>query len=329
MSTAGAGAKEQVARLLTLVPYLHTRGEVRLEDAARDLGLSPEQLLRDLRVLFMCGLPGGYPGDLIDVDLDALEDPDGDGVIRVSNADYLARPLRLTPTEASALIVALRAMRDGSDDQTREVLDRALGKLEVAAAGGAERVDVGDRIDSLAALRARIADAVDRGRQVRLTYYVPTRDEVSERVVDPHGLPSSNGFDYLDAWCHSAEAPRLFRLDRIESAEILDSAVVTEAPAHRPLADGLFLQDAEATRVTLRLEPPARWVPDYYPVEGVRRRRGGVLDVTMLIADPRWLDRLLLRLAPYATVLDPPDLAASFRDAATATLTLYTAHPHP
>ena len=47
----------------------------------------------------MCGLPGGYPDDLIDVDLDALEGPDGvrtDGVIRVSNADYLARPLRLS-----------------------------------------------------------------------------------------------------------------------------------------------------------------------------------------------------------------------------------------
>ena len=54
----------------------------------------------DLKVLFMCGLPGGYPDDLIDVDIDALEGPDGlraDGVIRVSNADYLARPLRLTP----------------------------------------------------------------------------------------------------------------------------------------------------------------------------------------------------------------------------------------
>ena len=329
MSAVGAGAKEQVARLLTLVPYLHTRGEVRLEDAARDLGLSADQLLRDLRVLFMCGLPGGYPGDLIDVDLDALEGPDGDGVIRVSNADYLARPLRLTPTEASALIVAVRAMRDGSDDQTREVLDRALGKLEVAAAGGAEQVDVGDRIDELAALRARLADAVARRRQVRLSYYVPARDELSERVVDPHGLQSSNGFDYLDAWCHSAEAPRLFRLDRIEAAEVLETPVETHPAAHRPLADGLFLQDSEAVPVTLRLEPQARWVPDYYPVEKVRRRRGGVLEVTMLIADPRWLDRLLLRLAPYATVLDPPDLAASFHSSAKAALTLYSDHPHP
>src|SRR5262249_25372986 len=133
MSTAtGSAAKDQVARLLRLVPFLHSRGQVSLEDAARVLGVAPDQLDRDLRVLFLCGLPGGYPDDLIDVDLDALE---GEGVIRVTNADYLARPLRLTPTEATAIIVALRALRNGADADTRVVVDRALAKLEEAAAG--------------------------------------------------------------------------------------------------------------------------------------------------------------------------------------------------
>src|SRR3712207_6095013 len=107
--TASAAAKDQVARLLTLVPYLHARGQVRLEDAARVLDVTQEQVLSDLKVLFMCGLPGGYPDDLIDVDIEALEDPESDGVIKVSNADYLARPMRLTATEASAVVVALRA----------------------------------------------------------------------------------------------------------------------------------------------------------------------------------------------------------------------------
>ena len=109
---APASAKDQVARLLTLVPYLHAHGQVRLDEAARALGVEPDQLFGDLKVLFMCGLPGGYPDDLIDVDIDALQGPDGlrsDGVIKVSNADYLARPLRLSPTEASAVIVALQS----------------------------------------------------------------------------------------------------------------------------------------------------------------------------------------------------------------------------
>lgn len=321
---AAGGAKEQVARLLALVPFLRTRGEVRLDDAARALGIGADQLLRDLRVLLMCGLPGGYPGDLIDVDLDALEDPEGDGVIRVSNADYLARPLRLTPTEASALILALRALREASSPDAQPIVDRVLAKLEVAAAeGAAGRVDVGGRTDDQAALRAALAAAAEAGRQVRLLYYVPTRDEESERVVDPRGVVQSGGFSYLDAWCHSAEAARLFRLDRIHAAEVLDSPVATPNRPPRELGDWLFRQDQDATRAVLLLAPAAGWVAEYYPVEKVRRRKGGFLEVTMLVADPQWLVRLLLRLSPDVRVLEPAEVAASHAEAVAATLRLY------
>ena len=286
-----------------------------------------EQLVKDLKVLLMCGLPGGYPDDLIDVDLDALEGPEADGVIRVSNADYLARPLRLTPTEATAIIVALRALRSGAGDDTREVVDRALAKLEAAAAEGsaaarstpatipAARTSSGSRPGS--------ATPPGRGRQVRLTYYVPSRDEESERVVDPRGRGQRHGFAYLDAWCHSAEAPRLFRLDRIHRAEVLDLPVETPPEAPRDLADGLFARSADTTLVTLRLAPAARWVVEYYPVEEVRPRRGGGLEVDLLVADERWLQRLLLRLAPHARVVARRLRPQAFTDAARAALGLY------
>ncbi|WP_182523365.1 helix-turn-helix transcriptional regulator [Nocardioides dongkuii] len=327
MSTA-AGAKDQVARLLTLVPYLNARGPVRLEDAARDLGVGPKQLLSDLKVLLMCGLPGGYPDDLIDVDLDALQDPEGDGVIRVSNAEYLARPLRLTPTEATAVIVALRALRNGAERETREVVDRALAKLEAAAAEGtaAPRIDPGQDAGDpdLALLAQRLQGAADRRRQVALTYYVPSRDEESERRVDPRGVVTANGFAYLDAWCHSAEAPRLFRLDRISQATVLDDPIRSEPEPPRDLADGLFTRSEEVTRVTLRLEAPARWIVEYYPVEEVRPGPDGTTEVDLLVADERWLTRLLLRLAPHGSVVVPAELDASFRSAALETLRLYT-----
>ena len=326
-ATSQSGAKDQVARLLPLVPFLHTHEQVRLDEAAAALGVAPDQLLTDLKVLLMCGLPGGYPDDLIDVDLDALEEPEGDGVIRVSNADYLARPLRLTPTEATAIIVALRALRSGAQDDTREVVDRALAKLEAAAAGGsaAPRIDPGDdAVDAArAALAKRLQEAVDRGVQVRITYFVPSRDEESERVVDPRGLVPAHGYTYLDAWCHSAEAPRLFRIDRIRSAEVTDDPVVTTAEGARDLADGLFARASGATPVTLRLESPARWIVEYYPVEAVRARRGGVLEVDLLVADERWLQRLLLRLTPHARVISPAGYHQEFTNVARDTLALY------
>lgn len=320
-ATSG-GARDQVARLLRLVPYLNAREAVPLEDAARALGVPPDQLDKDLRVLFMCGLPGGYPDDLIDVDLDALE---GEGVIRVSNADYLARPLRLTPTEASAIIVALRALRSGADDDTREVVDRALAKLEGAAAGSTPLVDPGADDPGPLALRAQLEDAVRRRRQLRITYYVPSRDEESERVVDPHAVVSHHGVAYLDAYCHSADAPRLFRLDRIHGAVVLDSEITTQPAGPRDLSDGVLGRD-EATRVTLRLGPPARWVEEYYAVQEVRPLPDGGSEVVLLVGDERWLTRLLLRLAPYAEVLEPARFGEEAEDAIRRALALYD-HP--
>ena len=334
MNTA-SGAKEQVARLLTLVPYLHTRGGVSLADASTALGVSPEQLLKDLKVLLMCGLPGGYPDDLIDVDLDALEGDEGevrrDGVIHISNADYLDRPLRLTPTEASAVIVALRALRAGAGPDTVGIVDRVLAKLETAAAAGPVGVPLDAQPDDprrdaeLAELTATLRAAVARQVQVEIDYYVPARDEQSERVVDPRGLAEHNGFTYLDAWCHSAEAPRLFRLDRISAARVLTDPVVSALAAPRDLSDGIFARnDDDTTLVTLRLAPAARWVIEYYPVEAVRPSGDdGHLEVDLLVADERWLTKLLLRLAPNASVVRPSSYGEGFTAAAQATLALY------
>ncbi|MEU4451005.1 WYL domain-containing protein [Nocardioides sp. NPDC023903] len=311
MSVTGAsGAKGQVGRLLTLVPYLYSQeDDVRLDKAAADLGVEEKQLVKDLQVLFMCGLPGGYPDDLIDVDIDALTEPDGDRVIRISNADYLDRQLRLTPIEATAVIVALRALRGGAvSAETKEVVDRTLAKLEQAAAeGAAASVDPGEEpVDtSLVQIHAAIATAIDQGRQVRIDYWVPARDEESSRVIDPRALVSIRDIEYLDAWCHTAEAPRSFRLDRIRGAQVLDTPVATdpEDGASAEDAAGLLERTDYGTVVRVRLAPDARWVGEYYSVIDPVELSDGGLEVGLRVYDQRWLTRFLLRLAPYAELV--------------------------
>lgn len=324
-------ARDQVARMLALVPWLHraardadaSGGEVRVEDAARALGVSSDQVDQDLRVLFMCGLPGGYPDDLIDVDIDALED----GMIRVSNADYLARPVRFAPAEATALVVALRALADGADGQTAEVVDRTLAKIEGATHdSAAARVHlVADAVGQDETARV-LQEAIDAGRQVRITYYVPNRDEQTERVVDPRALRRDEGAGhldaaYLDAWCHRVDGERSFRLDRILEVEPLESAVVHGGPSGRDPSGGWF---EDATRVTLRLAPAAAWVPEYYPVVARRDLDDGSVEVDLDVADRAWLDHLLLRVAPHGSVVSPPEFADSFRALAREALGLHT-----
>ena len=237
-----SGAREQVSRLLALVPYLQTRTDVSLAQVAADFGVRPEQIMKDLKVLWMCGLPGLTPDKMIDVDFGAIED-DPEGVVRIDNADFLSRPVRLGSSEASALIVALRALREGSPESSHEVIDRCLIKLEDATATGTATPPVAVHLpQSPAAQRhaATLQKAIRGNRQARLDYYVPTRDETTQRTVDPLELLTGEGHDYLDAWCHLAQARRLFRLDRMHAVEIVDEPRQEHDLTPRDLSEGLF-----------------------------------------------------------------------------------------
>lgn len=318
----GDTAPDQVARLLALVPYLLARGEVRLDDAAAHFGTDAEQIERDLRLLFMTGLSPGLPGDLIEVDLEALE---GERIIRVDNADYLARPVRFSPAEATALVVALRTMLEAAPEEARDVIERTLAKLEEAAGQDGEgllRLHVAPTPLEASAVVPVLESAMRHGHQVEITYHVPSRDEESRRVVDPRGLARVEDLLYLDAWCHTAGGDRAFRVDRILDATELDTPVADPGARPRDLTGGWF-SDTETTTVTLRLAPPARWVMEYYQVLDQRPGPDGTVDVDLPVAGEPWLRSLLLRLAPHATVLAPAEHAATLAATARAALRHY------
>ncbi|MEO5662153.1 MAG: WYL domain-containing protein [Nocardioides sp.] len=316
-------ARDQVGRLLALVPYLHQHGEVRISEAAEALGVDAAQLDKDLRVLFMCGLPGGFPDDLINVDLDALE---GEGIIRVDNADYLARPVRFGPSEAAALVVALRAIEQSASAETREVVARTLAKLEEAgAASAAEQIHVSADDSPGADLLPVLQGAIDRGHQLEISYYVPSRDEQSSRIVEPRAITRVGDATYLDAWCHTAHGDRAFRLDRIVAADELAETVSERAAQPRDLSGGWFRGEGETVAVTLRLWPDAQWVPEYYPVVDSTPGPDGTLDVVIDVAGEAWLQQLLFRVAPHARVIAPREFAESFTANARAALRLYQA----
>ena len=324
---SGASTKDQLARLLALAPYLQTRGDVPLKQVAADFGVSTEQMLRDLRVLYMCGLPGFGPAELIDINVESLLD-DPDGLVRIDNADFLARPLRLGSNEASALIVALRALLDASAEGSREVVERTLGKLEAAAEEGSTplvEVKLPEARPAVLAARSELDRAIESDRQVRLDYYVPTRDETTVRVVDPIAVLRRDGRTYLDAWCHLAGGRRLFRVDRITRATMLDTPRAESDLEPRDLAEGLFEAGPDDLEVRLLLARPMRWFAEYYPVLTTAEAADGGLEVTLAVSDERWLLRLALRFGHGLTVLSPEGLGDRVRAAAREALRLQEA----
>ncbi len=264
---------------------------------------------------------------MIDVDFGAIED-DPEGVVRIDNADFLSRPVRLGSSEASALIVALRALREGSPDSSHEVIDRCLVKLEDATASGTATPQVEVHLPrSPATIRhaGLLERAIAGNRQARIDYYVPTRDETTQRTVDPLELLTGEGHDYLDAWCHLAQARRLFRLDRMHAVEIVDEPRQEHDLSPRDLSEGLFEAGPDDVEAVLHLERYARWVADYYPVDSVEELGDGRLEARLRVGDPRWLVRLALRVAPGLTVVEPPELSREVARTAQATLALYDA----
>lgn len=309
--------QSRLARMLSLVPYLQQHPGIPVAEAAAVFGVTEQQLRADLDLLFYCGLPGYTPGDLIEVSYE------GDS-ITVSNADTIARPLTLTPSEGLALVVAMRALASEPGLVERDALDRALAKLEAACASVAEPARVEVTLDKAGETLATVERATEAGRRLHLRYYNPSRDDVSERDVDPMRVLNVDGRWYLEGWCRRVEDVRLFRLDRVLAATELDVAAEVPATASpRVLAEGLYEPAPGDPEVTLDVDREARWVADYYPYESLEERPDGRMRIVLRVHDDGWLRRLLLRLGPHAAVVAPASLGESVRSTAKAALARY------
>ena len=315
-----APATDRLQRLLALVPYVVSRKVVGLADTAAAFGISERELVDDLNMLWCVELRSPDPYCPIDLSYEG-------GEIVVSEAESFDRPLRLGVDEASALLVALRMLAELPSLEERSALNRTIAKLEAAAGSAGElssqvAVQLDDRGTRTAAAQAR--DAIERGRRLHLSYYVPDRDEATERDVDPMRLLVVEGRTYLEGWCLRAEAVRLFRLDRVLDLAVLDEPASVPAQAEpRDVDQGLFRPSADDVEVELELSAAGRWVAEYYPCERVTDLGDGRLQVRLRTPDTRLVRRLALRLGEDGRVTSPADLAAEIREDAAAALAQY------
>ncbi|MBT1096127.1 helix-turn-helix transcriptional regulator [Streptomyces chartreusis] len=310
-------AIDQTRRMLSLVTYLKERPGARVEDVARAFGISEDELVSDLDVLPMCGT-SFRGGDLLDIDTDGER-------IWWHNPDDVAEPLRIAADEATALLVAARAVATlpGLRESDRQALLRATAKVEAAsgeAAGASARLSV--TFEAEGGVFADVDRAISERRRLWIRYYSPARDEVTEREIDPIRLVSV-GHTYVEAWCRRSEARRTFRLDRVAEIKILDEASAPPEVELRDLSEGLVQPAAEDPEVVVEVGPGGRWVAEYYPHDSADELADGGLRITLRTPDPASLRRLALRLGRDGRIVSPPELADSARQAAREALTAY------
>jgi proteasome accessory factor C len=325
-------SSDRLQRLLALVPYVVSRKVVGLPETAAAFGVSERELVDDLNMLWCVELRAPDPYCPIDLSYEG-------GEIVVSQAEAMDRPLRLVVDEASALLVALRMLAEVGQVASvpalleGSALSRTIAKLEAAAGeAAAPSVQVAVQVDRNAegSVLARARDALDSGHRVHLSYYVPGRDEATERDVDPMRLLVVEGRTYLEGWCRRAEAVRLFRLDRVLRIEVM--AVASEVPQDAEPHDvdrGLFQPGPDDLRVVIELSPYGRWVAEYYPCETMTDLPEGRLRVVLRTPDGEWVRRLALRLGEDGRIIEPATLADAVRKEAAAALALYGEAPGP
>jgi proteasome accessory factor C len=321
-----AGAELRLRRLLAAVPWIVGEDGPTVEEVCARFGFTEKALASDIDLLMMCGVEPFTPDTMIEAYID-------DGRVFIKLPGWFSRPMRLTRTEALALVSAATAL--AAVPGVGETGPLARGIEKVAAALGLDLADLDIELgpadpEVLSALR----QAESARRQVRMDYYAYGRDEWGTRVIEPHrvfasnprpaapGAPGGAGKWYVSAYCHKAQEERLFRIDRIRDVVLLDT---TFEPRPIDVAGAVFHPRPEHPVVTLEIEPDARWVLEAYPNEGVQELGDGRARLTLRITEQAWLARLLLRLGPDGRVVEGDGQAG--RDAATRLLERYRAEP--
>lgn len=287
-------ATDRVQRILAVVPWILQNQGTTVAQICERFGMTRKALIDDLEFVFYnVGLHPFTPDMLAEVTI-------ADDRVTIHVGDYFRRPLRLTHEEALSLLAAGRAMeaRPGTDPEGP--LPKAVQKLAAAlgpAASSAVAIELGGADPRVF---ESVQLAVDEHRELRLRYYSFGRDEVSSRLIQPFRLLAREGHWYLLARCHTAGGERLFRVDRIESAELEDT--VFEPPTEG--AETSFDLVGPCRTVVLVVPGSQSWIASSYPCDEVEELSDGTLRIALPVTTTRWLERLLVRLGPEALVWD-------------------------
>ena len=305
-------AADQLRRILHLIPRLADGEPHSLEEISRTAGATVETVRDDLvSLVTRFQEPGGFVEGV-----QLYLEPDR--VALISN--HFRRPMRLTISELCALELGLAMLRTERPPHDHPVIERARERLRDAMAklpsdtlpaGESHLAAVGADIDPehLAAARTAL-----RGRRrMRLSYARADREAPDERVICPYALVAASGMFYIVAFCTRSDGLRIFRLDRVHEAAVLDDRfeIPDSFSLDRVLREGRAFHGEGAEPLRVRYSPRiARWIAER---EGVPLDADGSLTLDHPMADESWAIRHVLQYGPEAQVLEPPRVRAAIR----------------
>lgn len=297
----------RLSRILALIPYVLDRQAVDIGEVIERFGYTQEDLTRDLNTIFVCGLPGYGPGDLMEAYVDEDE-------VIIDAAEFFAKAPRLTPSEALGLLAAgMTVIGSGEGSPALESAVEKLSQVVMPDADTSLTVDVLDQSRHVGVLRDAAADR----KVVRMVYRSVGKEETTERDVEPWSVFTTLGRWYVLGHCRLVDGQRTFRVDRIKELNVLDEEF--ERPRSVPEPRVGYAPSKDDITCVIDLKPAARWVLEYYPVEVVRES-SRTLRIRFHSPDAEVPARLLLRLGADGRLVEGPEVAARLAEIGQAVL---------
>ncbi|WBU38550.1 helix-turn-helix transcriptional regulator [Homoserinibacter sp. YIM 151385] len=314
-------ARDKLAFLLALVPWLVDQHRVSVADAAAHFGMTEKAIREAVELIAVSGVPGDTSSyqhaDLFDIAWDAFEDDDE---IVITNLVAIDDAPRFSAREAAALLAGLQYLSSLPEYADRAAVDSLMAKLSRGASGLPSQVAVEEAAAD--ASLAPVRDAIARGVQLEFDY-LGARGGRERRRVDPLRLESVDADWYLRGWCHLRTALRTFRIDRISELVVVEEPI-RHQPSELALPETLFTGAPEDIPVTLELSAAALpLIEDYLPDGAAATPLGERARVDFPISHLGALTRLVAGMPGSARVVEPADARTAVRDWAERALAQY------
>ena len=302
----------RVSGLLRMLPWLMKQERVSVAKMAKQFSMSESDLIEDIEMASMCGVPPYTPFELTDIYID-------EGYVFVGANKRFERSLELTSAEAFGLSLMATAARELPGFTRGKDLKSAMKKLRKVL--GDDLVDVDIESPTFLAV---VTEAASSGQRLRISYWTPARNEESERTITVRTVFVDRGHWYIRADDDASNDSRHFRVDRIRSVAPLDEFVeVFETTAQVPV---WFADASGSAVVTAEVAASAAWVVETYPCTVREERPDGSFLIDIVSNSDHWLGRLLLRAGGAITIVSPSDMASVQARTANAVLARYGAN---
>ena len=300
----------RTARLLDLVPYLTTHQGVEISELAKTFKTTVKEITDDLYTLWMCGLPGYTPLELMDLAFES-------GFVTIRNAQELQKPRSLNKDEVVALLLGLDYLKGQIDDEaspTTATINALVNKLS-ASLRKAVAVNLHAQIAISAQFRQMLYLAIAKREPLDIEYHSATRDRTSSRTVHPFDILIVDGAEYVEAYCELSRDYRTFRIERILNISISSAPQVWIKPENAIVRDKLNFEVEIFNR--------QRDVSERFNIHAEANLQEGSCTVVIQGFSVDWLVREIMALSGACQLTQPLEVRKAVKARAEKTLEAY------